>query len=403
MQDALEQLGVSCLVLSHLAPEISFMSLWWCGSNESGGINSSTNSDRMMHCVGRLGEATPHEFDLVYTNCTTCPLGAFFAAYYQLPHVWHLREFVDRDFGWTFFMGKRETYALIEALSHEVIVNSELLRQEVFQLIQNVPINTVANGPLADAWLEDPARSMIESDATLKLCHVGTIIEHKGQRDAVEAVSELQRRGVPCELHLYGEAERTYQQDLKKIVDSLAISKHVHFHGITKDPRAAFCDHHIALVCSRYEAFGRVTVEAMATARPVVAANAGATSQIIEDGVTGLLYSAGDPGDLANCIERLWRDRSFAQNMASHARDHVLKLYSRQHYATQVEGILRRAATKSSAHDTSPDLLRTIARDVCKRITSHARRPTLYEQVHGLKRSCGGLLTKAYARILPGR
>jgi glycosyltransferase involved in cell wall biosynthesis len=64
----------------------------------------------------------------------------------------------------------------------------------------------------------------------------------------------------------------------------------------------------VALVCSRDEAFGRVTVEAMKRGRPVVGAAAGGTGRLIEDGVTGRLYPPGDPAALAAVVGELLGD-----------------------------------------------------------------------------------------------
>lgn len=48
-----------------------------------------------------------------------------------------------------------------------------------------------------------------------------------------------------------------------------------------------------------YETFGRTIIEAFATGTPVIASNHGAMAEIIQDGKTGLLFTAGDWSDLA--------------------------------------------------------------------------------------------------------
>jgi glycosyltransferase involved in cell wall biosynthesis len=55
----------------------------------------------------------------------------------------------------------------------------------------------------------------------------------------------------------------------------------------------------VTVVCSRYENFPLTVVEAMAVGCPIVAASAGGITEIIQDGVNGLLHRAGDPEDLA--------------------------------------------------------------------------------------------------------
>ena len=54
-----------------------------------------------------------------------------------------------------------------------------------------------------------------------------------------------------------------------------------------------------------YETFGRVIVEAFATATPVIAAGHGAAAELVADGVTGLHFRPGDPLDLAAKVVHL--------------------------------------------------------------------------------------------------
>lgn len=53
------------------------------------------------------------------------------------------------------------------------------------------------------------------------------------------------------------------------------------------------------------EAFGLVVVEAMAAGVPAVAAGHGAFTELVEDGVTGLLHRPGEAASLASCLRRI--------------------------------------------------------------------------------------------------
>ena len=54
-----------------------------------------------------------------------------------------------------------------------------------------------------------------------------------------------------------------------------------------------------------YETFGRTIAEAYATGTPVVASRLGAMAELVDDGVTGALFTAGDPDDLAAKMSRI--------------------------------------------------------------------------------------------------
>jgi glycosyltransferase involved in cell wall biosynthesis len=69
-----------------------------------------------------------------------------------------------------------------------------------------------------------------------------------------------------------------------------------------------------------YETFGRVIVEAFATATPVIAAGHGAAAELVRDGATGHHFRPGDPSDLAAKVVLLNSDPAMQARMRSAAR-----------------------------------------------------------------------------------
>jgi glycosyltransferase involved in cell wall biosynthesis len=69
-----------------------------------------------------------------------------------------------------------------------------------------------------------------------------------------------------------------------------------------------------------YENFPRVIVEAFAKGVPVLGGDLGSVRELIESGRTGLLFSAGDPKDLAAKAEWLFDHRDELQTMSVGAR-----------------------------------------------------------------------------------
>ena len=96
----------------------------------------------------------------------------------------------------------------------------------------------------------------------------------------------------------------------------------------------------IELVCSRFEAFGRVTIEAMNNGLPLIGANAPATDEIICDEVNGLLYEVNNPNDLARQIDRLIRDVSLRKKLIQNERKSVKNKYTDAIMLNHVERII---------------------------------------------------------------
>ncbi|AZM87499.1 MULTISPECIES: glycosyltransferase [Streptomyces] len=78
------------------------------------------------------------------------------------------------------------------------------------------------------------------------------------------------------------------------------------------------------------EAFGLVVVEAMAAGVPTVAAGHGAFTELVEDGVTGLLHRPGDSASLASCIRRIAADPVRNQEMGRAGRSRYEQGFSPQ-------------------------------------------------------------------------
>lgn len=76
------------------------------------------------------------------------------------------------------------------------------------------------------------------------------------------------------------------------------------------------------------EAFGQVTIEAMACGVPVVTSDAGASPEINIDGETGIVVPTGDIKALAQAIVRLLSDQALREKMGEAARKRVERQYT---------------------------------------------------------------------------
>jgi hypothetical protein len=67
--------------------------------------------------------------DVIGTNSSVTPAGALAALLVRKPDVWHVREFVSRDYRWSFDMGERLTKRLMGRLSRRLVLVSEALKE----------------------------------------------------------------------------------------------------------------------------------------------------------------------------------------------------------------------------------------------------------------------------------
>ncbi|RLF06421.1 MAG: hypothetical protein DRK00_01640 [Thermoprotei archaeon] len=104
----------------------------------------------------------------------------------------------------------------------------------------------------------------------------------------------------------------------------------------------------IVVIPSRYEPFGIVALEAMASGKPVVASNVGGLSEVVVNGETGLLVPPEDPEALARAIEELLENPRLAEEMGVRGRRRVEELYRWDKIVRFLEKIYRRVLEEYS-------------------------------------------------------
>jgi glycosyltransferase involved in cell wall biosynthesis len=128
---------------------------------------------------------------------------------------------------------------------------------------------------------------------------------------------------------------------LQALASSLRLSSEIEFRGWIADTGAFFRDIDVCCVPSRDEPFGIVVLEAFAQGVPVLAAAVGGPRELIDDGVSGLLFCADDPAALAEALLDAGRPaRAAALRAGAYGQ---IQHYQPAAVARQLEAALRRA------------------------------------------------------------
>ncbi len=137
----------------------------------------------------------------------------------------------------------------------------------------------------------------------LRVLFVGRMIALKGVDMLLEAVSRLKRHGVPVELTLVGDGPTRH--DWERQTRSLELGDAVRFTGALarEDVHRAMRECHVLCLPSVRESGGAVLLEAMATARPVIALEHGGPAELVDETV-GRAIPLQDPAQIIGDLER---------------------------------------------------------------------------------------------------
>jgi glycosyltransferase involved in cell wall biosynthesis len=144
------------------------------------------------------------------------------------------------------------------------------------------------------------------------------LIPGKGHDVLIHAVAKAAPRLGHLKLFVAGDGPE--RPKLEALAARLCPTDTVHFLGFIEDIRSfmAACD---ALAFPTLpelsEGFGLAALEAMAAGRPVVASNVGSLPEVIDDGTTGFLVTAGSVDSLEAVIRALAIDRALCRRLGA--------------------------------------------------------------------------------------
>lgn len=272
--------------------------------------------------------------DVVYTNSSVTPIGALIAIIMKKPHIWHIREFGELDYQLHHDFGKNFFKKLVNK-ANTVIAISNAVKRVVLDGI-STKIYVIYNGVVSegecDALKEKALLFNKSSNYTFTI--LGFLTPNKGQEQAIRALAHIKERYPNIRLLIVGSGN--YLKFLQKLCYELDVNTQVEFLGYISNPFDAYLKADAVLMCSKYEAMGRTTAEAMATARPVIGYNNGGTAEIIENGVTGILYYGGYES-LAEAMVKFIENPKWARELGINGwkkarREYTIEIYARRIY-----------------------------------------------------------------------
>ena len=230
--------------------------------------------------------------------------------------------------------------------AHDVVANSEGLREQAMTASPDVDISIIQNG--VDAERFDPssmARKTDESPA--RILFVGRVSYEKGLQYLLPALSEL---NTAWRLTIVGHGP--YADDVRAMSKSLGLEASIDWAGwVDREALPQFYrDADIFVFPSTDEGMPNTVLEAMASGLPVVATRIGGVEDLIEDGRNGILVPPADKDALQQALAAILYDKAKWTTLGKAARDHVVEAYTwrkaAEKYLVLVKAALREAKNR---------------------------------------------------------
>lgn len=147
---------------------------------------------------------------------------------------------------------------------------------------------------------------------------VGRLTEQKQFHLLIDAFASIAEQFPTWNLEIWGEG--ALRADLEQQRSKLGLDNRIALPGLTERPGGWVETADVFVLSSAYEGWPNVIVEAMAAALPVVAFDCEhGVTDMIEDGVNGLIVPLDDVPALAEALARLLNDTELRSSLASRA------------------------------------------------------------------------------------
>lgn len=171
---------------------------------------------------------------------------------------------------------------------------------------------------------------------------LGRLSGEKAYNLIIRALKVLKDRKIEIECHIGGVGPQL--EYLENLANELDVINQIKFLGWVGDKEAFFQEVDAFVLSSRFETFGIVLLEAMLYKVPMIIADSWGPKDIIEDGVDGLLFSRDNememPELIANLIEKLIKDKDYAERLADNAYNKFHQKYSNEIVSKKIESLL---------------------------------------------------------------
>lgn len=159
---------------------------------------------------------------------------------------------------------------------------------------------------------------LLQKENIFLVGYIGRLSKEKGVEVLVNVIEKVKLTNKKIQFIFVGNGPLEY--NLKKKIAQLKIEDSVSFLGYRNDAQNIIKQLDLIILPSFTEGFPLTPIEAFANGKPIIATAVGGTTEIVQNGINGILIPPGDENALLNAINHLYENRELLQNMSLHAK-----------------------------------------------------------------------------------
>lgn len=258
---------------------------WWCKGNAYTALPTPFHVERLNEVLDGI------DYDYGLTNTITVPWLAYNARTRGRPHMWYIHEYGDLDHDLSFSLGYDRAIGYINELSDVVMTVSPSVGEHLLEHgVSRDRLRYISQSFDVDSYLSIPP---LEDRKDLLI--LGSIKKSKGQMDALVGFHESSISSTATLTIAGPVTDSWYANGIQRYIDDNGLHSSVNFIPRRVDSVEQMKLASVVLVCSKNEALGRVTLEALAAGRVVVGSRGGGTEMLLSDR-RGVLYDGTAAG-----------------------------------------------------------------------------------------------------------
>lgn len=216
--------------------------------------------------------------DIIYTNVSVINIGYNVSKKLNKPHIYHIREFQDLDFGMSIIPSKKK---FIDTLKNGYSICITHSIQQHYQLQDYRNSVVIYNG------IRDKKECNDITNKEKSFLYVGRLEKKKGILEMLAAFKIFVEYRQDYKLRICGESvSKDMEQYIKEYCEKNNLYQYVEFLGVRNDVDRLMQESYALIMASHFEGLGRVTAEAMFNNCLVIGRDCAGTKEQFDNGVS---------------------------------------------------------------------------------------------------------------------